>query len=211
MSLRSCQKGHSALMVSGTLLLLLVCSCTPQTQPSATAPPKTAQTFPISQERSSQPPSADMQKTGFGKKAAEASPVPTASIRQGESSVESGAGHAEETGRAASPSLDSHSAQVIISYAYDGQFGVYGIADTAEARSSSQVLLAKAKLLRRIENTTGPVDFEVEEEHYSEDGSVVYRGKITFKYNMGDWVVGQTEQIQGTPKFRVFSSWPAGN
>jgi len=97
-----------------------------------------------------------------------------------------------------------------IAYDYKGEFGVYSIADTASAYAGD-TLVAKARLLRLIDKASGPKDFEVEEEHYSDTGDVVYRGKIIFKYNMGDWVVGETHPIQGRPRLAAFRSWPSGN
>lgn len=115
--------------------------------------------------------------------------------------------HAEE-GRS-SRSSGSRSMPIKIAYDYKGEFGIYGIADTASAYAGD-TLVGKARLLRLIDTTSGPKDFEVEEEHYSDTGDVVYKGKIIFKYNMGDWAVGQREPIRGTPRFSVFRSWPAG-
>ena len=109
-----------------------------------------------------------------------------------------------------SGSTGSPSVPVRIAYDYKGEFGIYGMADTAEAYAG-EALIAKARLLRLLDARSGPKDFEVEEEHYSDNGNVVYNGKIIFKYNMGDWVVSETQPISGRPRFSVFRSWPAGN
>jgi len=96
-----------------------------------------------------------------------------------------------------------------IRYGYDGQFGRFGIADTAEVSSGSQ-LLAKAKAMRIIEKTPGPNHILVEEEHYAPNGGVTYRGTLEFRFGAGGGTLVEEKAISGKRRLSVFGSWPAG-
>ena len=95
-----------------------------------------------------------------------------------------------------------------IIYGYGGQFGGYGIADSAQAFDGS-TLLAEAKALRIVEKHPGPKQIEVEETHYSSVGVVTYRGLLRIRFGLGGGQVEEEVPISGTKEQSFFVTWPS--
>ena len=106
--------------------------------------------------------------------------------------------------------LSDSSQALTIKYSYGGEFGRYGIADTASAYEGS-TLIAEAVAIRIIKKDPGPNWIEVEETHYSSSGSVIYRGKLFIRFGFGGGQVVKERAISGRKIFNVFGGWPAGN
>lgn len=99
--------------------------------------------------------------------------------------------------------------QAKVEYTYDGDFGIYGIADRARAYSGA-TLIAEAQAKRIIEKEPGPNCIEVEEVHFSKLGTTAYEGTITFQFGFGGGTVVDEKAIKGRKELNIFRSWPSG-
>jgi hypothetical protein len=97
-----------------------------------------------------------------------------------------------------------------ITYSYQGQFGLFGIPDGAQAFDGT-ILLAEAKALRIIKATSGPNQIEIEETHYSSPGIVSYRGLLRIRFGFGGGHVDEEIPISGRKESAFFVSWPSGS
>ena len=94
-------------------------------------------------------------------------------------------------------------------YGYGGEFGRFGIADTAACYDSGTII-AKAKAMRIIEKSPGPNQIEVKETHYDATGSAIYEGIIVFQFGFGGGHIVYETAISGRKHRQVFTGWPAG-
>jgi hypothetical protein len=97
-----------------------------------------------------------------------------------------------------------------IKYGYEGQFGIYGIADTASAFDGS-TLVAQAKAIKIIQKDPGPNQIEVEETHYSPTGAVSYRGKLRIRFGFSGGYVEEEIPMSGRKQASYFAGWPSGS
>lgn len=95
-------------------------------------------------------------------------------------------------------------------YGYDGEFGRFGIADTA-ACYDNETLIARAKAIRIIEKTPGPNHIEVKESHYDTTGALAYEGILVFQFGYGGGHIVSDSGISGQKRWQVFTEWPSGN
>jgi len=90
-----------------------------------------------------------------------------------------------------------------------GSLGVYGIADSATAYLGD-IKVGQARAIRIIRKEPGPNQLEVEETHFSRSGSVIYQGRIIFRFSYGGARPEEETAISGVKRFKIFSSWPSG-
>lgn len=102
-----------------------------------------------------------------------------------------------------------------IGYEYTGEFGRRGIADSAKAYSSDE-LIVEARVAELVKNLDGGAkSIKVYEKQYHA-GSIVYEGYLYFRFTGS--VTGQSElepsrdeKISGTKRYIVFfAGWPEG-
>ena len=97
-----------------------------------------------------------------------------------------------------------------IEYGYKGEFGIYGIADTASGFDGS-TLVAKAKAVQIVKKDPGPNHILIEEEHYDEHGEVTYTGTLEIRFGFGGGTLVAESPISGQKRYNVFGGWPSGN
>lgn len=95
-------------------------------------------------------------------------------------------------------------------YGYDGEFGRFGIADTAACYDSG-TLIARAKAIRIIEKTPGPNHIEVKETHYDATGTLIYEGIMVFQFGFGGGHIVSESPLSGKKRRQIFNGWPAGH
>jgi hypothetical protein len=94
-------------------------------------------------------------------------------------------------------------------YGYEGQFGRYGIADTAKA-FAGDILVGEAKALRIIESESGPNLIEIEVVHYSASGQPIYKGIAHIQFGFGGGKLVYEKALSGQRSRSIFVSWPSG-
>ena len=95
-------------------------------------------------------------------------------------------------------------------YGYEGQYGLFGIADTARAYAGD-ILVGEARALRIIESSSGPNLIEIEVVHYSVSGEIAYRGIAHIQFGFGGGILVYEEAISGQKSRSIFVSWPSGH
>ena len=96
-------------------------------------------------------------------------------------------------------------------YGYDGQFGRFDMADTAEALNGDRIV-GKAKALELMDAPGGgPKMMKIEVSHYSSEGQPVYRGFVYIQAGFGGGKLIKEERVSGRKKFTVFGSWQFGH
>ena len=109
-----------------------------------------------------------------------------------------------------SPVVEAQDFRYRTEYGYDGEFGRFGIADTAACYDSG-TLIARAKAIRIINKTPGPNHIEVKETHYDAKGTLIYEGIMVFQFGFGGGHIVSESAISGQKCQHVFTGWPAGH
>ena len=106
------------------------------------------------------------------------------------------------------PAALGQTVRLEIAFAYDGQLGRYGIADSARALQGGN-LVAEARALRIIERRPGPNQLEIVEKHYAPGGETTYEGRMILQFAMGGARVVSEDAIFGRKRFQFFNNWPS--
>lgn len=104
-------------------------------------------------------------------------------------------------------------------YGYDGQFGRYNVADTAEAyigdpsvSNGNAVLIGKATAIELQESASGgPKVLKIEVAHLSSSGETMYRGYVYIQVGPRGGTLIKEEDISGNKSATYFDYWPFGD
>jgi hypothetical protein len=117
----------------------------------------------------------------------------------------------EEIQGSSGSSRDANPAKVLkptrFMYGYEGDFGRFKIADTAEA-FSGETLVGKARAIELQDSPTGGAKvLKIEVTHYSVSRQPVYRGYVFIQAGFSGGRLVKEEDVSGTKDFTVFGSW----